>query len=58
LLQEHKSEIAIPVAGATERVAMAIRRAVVDQGLAVSASERSVELHALRAVIGFLLYRP
>jgi AcrR family transcriptional regulator len=57
LLQEHKSEIATPVAGATERVAMAIVRAVVDQGLAIGASQRSVEQHALRAVSGFLLYK-
>jgi AcrR family transcriptional regulator len=57
LLQEHKNEIAMPVAGATERVAMAIMRAVVDQGLALGASQRSVEEHALRAVSGFFLYR-
>lgn len=57
LLQEHKNEIAMSIAGATERVAMAIVRAVVDQGLAVGASQRSVEQHALRAVSGFLLYK-
>jgi hypothetical protein len=57
LLEEHKSEIGLAVAGATERVAMAIMRAVVDQGLAVGASPRSVEQHALRAVSGFLLYK-
>jgi AcrR family transcriptional regulator len=57
LLQEHKREIAVPIAGPTERVAMAIMRAVVDQGLAVGASQRSVELQALRAVTGFLLYK-
>jgi AcrR family transcriptional regulator len=57
LLQEHKSEIATPVSGATERVAMAILRAVVDQGLAVGASRRSVERQAMRAVSGFLLYK-
>jgi AcrR family transcriptional regulator len=57
LLQEHKSEIATAVSGGTERVAMAILRAVVDQGLAVSASQRSVEQQATRAVSGFLLYK-
>jgi AcrR family transcriptional regulator len=57
LLQEHRSEIATPVSGATERVAMAILRAVVDQGLAVGASQRSVELQAMRALSGFLLYK-
>jgi len=57
LLQEHKSEIAAPVSGATERVAMAILRAVVDQGLAVGASQRSVERQAMRAVSAFLLYK-
>lgn len=56
LLQEHKSEIPTAVSGATERVAMAILRAVVDQGLAVGASQRSVEEQAMRAVSGFLLY--
>jgi AcrR family transcriptional regulator len=55
LLQEHKSEIATAVSGGTERVAMAILRVVVDQGLAVSASQRSVEQQATRAVSGFLL---
>jgi len=57
LLQEHKSEIAAPVSGATERIAMAILRAVVDQGLAVGAPQRSVEQQAMRAVSGFLLYK-
>jgi AcrR family transcriptional regulator len=57
LLQEHKSEIATPVSAATERFAMAILRAVVDQGLAVGASQRSVEQQAMRAVSGFLLYK-
>jgi AcrR family transcriptional regulator len=57
LLQEHKSEIATPVSGATERVAMAILRSVVDRGLAVGASQRSVEQLAMRAVSGFLLYK-
>jgi AcrR family transcriptional regulator len=57
LLQEHKNEIAMSVAGATERVAVAVMRAVVDQGLAAGASQRSVEQNALRAVNGFLLYK-
>src|SRR5580704_11621724 len=45
------------VSGATERVAMAILRAVVDQGLAVGASQRLVEQQAMHAVSGFLLYK-
>ena len=57
LLQEHKREIAMPVSGAAGRVAMAILRAVVDQGLAVGASQRPVEQQALRALSGFLLYK-
>jgi AcrR family transcriptional regulator len=57
LLQEHKNEIATAISGATARVAMAILRAVVDQGLAVGASQRWVEQQAMRAVIGFLLYK-
>src|SRR5580698_4935506 len=57
LLQEHKSEIATPLSGETERITMAILRAVVDQGLAVDASQRSVERQAMRAVSGFLLYK-
>ena len=57
LLQERQSEIATRITGATERVAMAIMRAVVDQGLAVSANQRSVEQQAFRAVRGFLLYK-
>jgi AcrR family transcriptional regulator len=57
LLQEHKREIAIPVSGATARVAMAILRSVIDQGLAIGANRRSVERQAMRAVIGFLLYK-
>src|ERR1700722_53624 len=57
LLQEHRSEIATPVSGAAERVAMAILRAVVDQGLAAGASQRSVERQAMRAVRAFLLYK-
>ena len=57
LLREHKSEIAIPVSAATARVAMAIIRAVVDRGLAVGTSQRSVERQAMRAVSGFLLYK-
>jgi AcrR family transcriptional regulator len=55
LLQEHKNEIATPVSRTTERVAMAILRAVVDQGLAFGASQPSVERQAMRAVSAFLL---
>jgi AcrR family transcriptional regulator len=56
LLQEHKEEIAIPVSAATERVVMAIVRAVVDLGLASHANRRSTEQQALRALCGYLLY--
>jgi AcrR family transcriptional regulator len=56
LLREHKNEVAVPVSGATERVVMAILRAVVDLGLACDASQRSTEQRALRAVCGYLLY--
>jgi len=56
LLQEHKEEIAIPVSAATERVVMAIVRAVVDFGLASHANRRSTEQQALRALCGYLLY--
>jgi AcrR family transcriptional regulator len=57
LLQEHRREVARAVTNATERVGMAILRAVIDQGLALAGSPRSVERDALRAVTGFLLYR-
>jgi AcrR family transcriptional regulator len=57
LLQEHKSEMATPVSGTTERIAMAILRGVVYQGLALGASQRSVEQQAIRALSGFLLYK-
>ena len=57
LLQGHRSEIAMPVSGTTARIAMAILRAVVDQGLAVGASRPSVERQAMRAVSAFLLYK-
>jgi len=56
LLREHKNEVAVPVSGATERVVMAILRAVVDLGLACDASQRSTEQRALRAICGYLLY--
>jgi AcrR family transcriptional regulator len=55
LVQAQQRELATPVSGQTARVAMAILRAVVDQGLAMGASPRSVEQHAMRAVSGFLL---
>jgi AcrR family transcriptional regulator len=57
LIRRHESEIAQAALGATERVAMAIMRAVVDQGLSVGVNQRSVEQQAMRAVSGFLLYK-
>jgi AcrR family transcriptional regulator len=56
LFQDHKNEMAVPVAAATERVVIAILRAVVDLGLASGASPRSTEQRAMRAVCGYLLY--
>lgn len=56
LLQDHKNEMAVTVSGATERVLIAILRAVVDLGLASSASPRSTEHRAMRAICGYLLY--
>jgi AcrR family transcriptional regulator len=56
LFQDHKNEMAVPVSAATERVVIAILRAVVDLGLASSASPESTEQRAMRAVCGYLLY--
>jgi AcrR family transcriptional regulator len=57
LLREHKDEMAMPVSRVTERVFMAILRAVVDLGLSSSASPQSTEERAMHAVFGYLLYR-
>jgi AcrR family transcriptional regulator len=56
LLRDHKREVAMPVSAATERVVIAILRAVVDLGLASGASPKSTEHRAMRAVCGYLLY--
>jgi AcrR family transcriptional regulator len=56
LLQDYKNEMAVPVSPATERVGIAILRAVVDLGLASGASPGSTEQQAMRAVCGYLLY--
>jgi len=56
LLRDHKKEMAMPVSRVTERVFMAILRAVVDLGLASGASPRSTEQRAMRAICGYLLY--
>ena len=56
LLRDHQSEVAVPVSGATERVVIAILRALVDLGLASGASPRSTEQRAMRAICGYLLY--
>jgi hypothetical protein len=46
----------MPVTGTTERVVMAILRAVFDLGLASGASPEFAEQRAIRAVCGYLLY--
>jgi AcrR family transcriptional regulator len=56
LLGDHKKELATPVSRVTERVFMAILRAVVDLGLASGASPQSTEQRAMRAISGFLFY--
>lgn len=56
LLGEHNNEVAMSVSETTERIVMAILRAVVDLGLASGASPRSTEQRAMRAVCGYLLY--
>jgi hypothetical protein len=56
LLQDHKKQMAMPVSRVTERVFMAILRAVVDLGLASGASPLSTEHRAMRAICGHLLY--
>ncbi|MGA8443546.1 MAG: TetR/AcrR family transcriptional regulator [Candidatus Sulfotelmatobacter sp.] len=56
LLRDHQKEVAVPVSRATERVVIAVLRALVDLGLASGASPRSTEQRALRAICGYLLY--
>jgi AcrR family transcriptional regulator len=56
LLGDHKKELARPVSRVTERVFMAILRAVVDLGLASGASPQSTEQRAMRAICAFLFY--
>ena len=56
LLRDHQKEIAMPASRVTERVFMAILRAVVDLGLASGASPRATEQRAMRAICGYLLY--
>ena len=56
LFQDHKNEMAVPVSTATERVVIAILRAVVDLGLASGVSPEATEQRAMRAVCGYLLY--
>jgi AcrR family transcriptional regulator len=56
LLYDHKNEMAVPVSSVTERVVIAILRAVIDLGLASGASPGSTEQRAIRAVRGYLLY--
>jgi AcrR family transcriptional regulator len=56
LLGDHKKELATPVSRVTERVFMAILRAVVDLGLASGTSPQSTEQRAMRAICAFLFY--
>jgi AcrR family transcriptional regulator len=56
LLRDHKNEMAMPVSRVTERVFMAILRAVVDLGLASGASPQSTEERAMHAICGYLFY--
>jgi AcrR family transcriptional regulator len=56
LFHDHKNEMAVPISAATERVVIAILRAVVDLGLASGASPRSTEQRAMRAACGYLFY--
>jgi AcrR family transcriptional regulator len=56
LFQDHENEMAVPISAATERVVIAILRAVVDLGLASGASPRSTEQRAMRPACGYLFY--
>lgn len=56
LLREHQNEVAVPVSRTTERVIIAVLRALVDLGLASGASPRSTEQRAMHAICGYLLY--
>jgi AcrR family transcriptional regulator len=56
LFQDHENEMTVPISAATERVVIAILRAVVDLGLASGASPRSTEQRAMRAACGYLFY--
>ncbi len=56
LLRDHQNEVAVPVSRTTERVVIAVLRALVDLGLASGASPRSTEQRAVRAICGYLLY--
>jgi AcrR family transcriptional regulator len=56
LLRDHQDQVVVPVSQTTERVVMAIVRALVDLGLASGVSPRSTEQRALHAICGYLLY--
>src|SRR5580700_9206743 len=56
LLRDHQNEVAVPVSRTTERIVIAILRALVDLGLASGASPRSTEQRAMRAICGYLCY--
>jgi AcrR family transcriptional regulator len=56
LLRDHQNEVAVPISRTTERIVITVLRALVDLGLASSASPRSTEQRAMRAICGYLLY--
>jgi AcrR family transcriptional regulator len=56
LLRDHQNEVAVQVSRTTERIVIAILRALVDLGLASGASPRATEQRAMRAICGYLLY--
>jgi AcrR family transcriptional regulator len=56
LLRDHQNEVAVPISRTTERVVIAVLRALVDLGLASGANPRSTEQRAMRAICGYLLY--
>ena len=56
LLRDHQNEVPVPVSKETERIVVAILRALVDLGLASGTSLRFTEQRAMRAVCGYLFY--
>jgi AcrR family transcriptional regulator len=56
LLRDHQNEVAVPISAETERIVIAILRALVDLGLASGATPRSTEQRAMHAVCAYLFY--